>query len=189
MVDQPAPPKMFSISCSFSENLVKSYVGAPRRIGGPSYGESWIRPWWAWHPEREETMWDLITSLCVEIPSLKENQFSSWTVFCSPNFCCTRRLSFACKVVFSFNFAPNELSAHYADDSITVNYRLFTVQFLFASVSPAQFDLQITCYQRIKVAFSPLSPRLHCITLIMNLLIFFLMSQYQESQLLPTWCV
>ena len=131
----------------------------------------------------------LITSLCVEIPSLKKNQFSSWTVFCSPNFCCTRRLSFACKVVFSFNFAPNELSAHYADDSITVNYRLFTVQFLFASVSPAQCDLQITCYQRIKVAFSPLSPRLHCITLIMNLLIFFLMSQSQESQLLPTWCV
>ena len=32
-------PKIFSISYSFSQNLAKSYVGAP------SYGESWIRPW------------------------------------------------------------------------------------------------------------------------------------------------
>ena len=32
-------PKIFSISCSFSENLAKSYVGA-----SPSYRESWIRP-------------------------------------------------------------------------------------------------------------------------------------------------
>ena len=36
----------FSISCSFSENLAKSYVGAPPQKGWyPSYGESWIRPW------------------------------------------------------------------------------------------------------------------------------------------------
>ena len=35
----PLRPKMLSISCSFSQNLAKSYVGAP------SYGESWIRPW------------------------------------------------------------------------------------------------------------------------------------------------
>ena len=36
----------FSISCSFWENLTKSYVGAPpRRVGAPSYRESWIRPW------------------------------------------------------------------------------------------------------------------------------------------------
>ena len=31
-------PKIFSISCTFSKNLAKSYVGAP------SCGESWIRP-------------------------------------------------------------------------------------------------------------------------------------------------
>ena len=37
-------PKIISISCSFSENLAKSYVGAhPTRIGAPSYRESWIR--------------------------------------------------------------------------------------------------------------------------------------------------
>ena len=32
-------PNIFSISCSFSEKFVTSYVGAP------SYGESWTRPW------------------------------------------------------------------------------------------------------------------------------------------------
>ena len=41
----PLRPKIFSNSCSFSQNLAKSYVGAPRRVGAPSYGESWIRPW------------------------------------------------------------------------------------------------------------------------------------------------
>ena len=43
----PPWPKIFSISCSFSQNLAKSYVGAPPpwRVGAPSYGESWIRPW------------------------------------------------------------------------------------------------------------------------------------------------
>ena len=36
---------MFSISCSFRQNLAKSYVSAPVwRVGAPSYGESWIRP-------------------------------------------------------------------------------------------------------------------------------------------------
>ena len=44
-------PEIFSISCSFSENLANSYVGAfppplpPRTVGAPSYGEFWIRPW------------------------------------------------------------------------------------------------------------------------------------------------
>ena len=37
-------PKFLSISCSFSENLAKSYVGAPWRVGTLSYGESWIHP-------------------------------------------------------------------------------------------------------------------------------------------------
>ena len=42
----PLRPKIFSISCSFSENLTKSYVGAPpQRVGAPSYRESWIRTW------------------------------------------------------------------------------------------------------------------------------------------------
>ena len=42
-----APPlraKIFLISCSFSQNLAKSYVGAPPRPGAPSYGKCWIRP-------------------------------------------------------------------------------------------------------------------------------------------------
>ena len=33
-----------SISCSFSQNLAKSYVGAPQMAGAPSYGKSWIHP-------------------------------------------------------------------------------------------------------------------------------------------------
>ena len=42
----PLRPKIFSISCSLSWNLAKSYVGAPPpRVGTPSYGKSWIRPW------------------------------------------------------------------------------------------------------------------------------------------------
>ena len=39
----PPRPKIFSISCSFSQNLAKSYVGAPLNGWRPSYGESWIR--------------------------------------------------------------------------------------------------------------------------------------------------
>ena len=44
---RPPRPKIFSISYSFSQNLSKSYVGAPPppRAGAPSYGKSWIRPW------------------------------------------------------------------------------------------------------------------------------------------------
>ena len=49
----PLRPKIFSISCSFSHNLVKSYVGAPWRVGAPSYGESWIRPWEVWYYQRK----------------------------------------------------------------------------------------------------------------------------------------
>ena len=49
----PPPPhpqtKIFSISCSYSENLIKLYVGAPHcRVGAPSYGKSWIRPWYCY---------------------------------------------------------------------------------------------------------------------------------------------
>ena len=33
--DPPPRPKMFSISCSFSEILTKSYVGAPLRGSAP----------------------------------------------------------------------------------------------------------------------------------------------------------
>ena len=43
-------PKMFSISCSFSEIWAKWHIGHPssRRICAPFYRESWIRPWNAW---------------------------------------------------------------------------------------------------------------------------------------------
>ena len=37
-------PKIFSISCSFLENLAKSYVDTPEHWH-PSYGESCIYPW------------------------------------------------------------------------------------------------------------------------------------------------
>ena len=37
-------PEMFLISCSFVEILAKPYFGAPWKIGGPTYGESWIHP-------------------------------------------------------------------------------------------------------------------------------------------------
>ena len=40
----PTRPKIFSISCSFWENLTKLYVGAPPEGRRPSYGESWIHP-------------------------------------------------------------------------------------------------------------------------------------------------
>ena len=39
----PLGVQILSISCSFRENLAKSYVGAPRRGGAPSSGKSWIR--------------------------------------------------------------------------------------------------------------------------------------------------
>ena len=40
-----APPRnqILSISCSFWENSTNSYVGAPRGVGAPSSGKSWIR--------------------------------------------------------------------------------------------------------------------------------------------------
>ena len=37
----PGGPHL-SISCSFWENLAKSYVSAPWRVGAPSSGKSWI---------------------------------------------------------------------------------------------------------------------------------------------------
>ena len=43
----PPPPlatKLFSISCSFQENLIKSYPGAPLGVGA-LLGKSWIRHW------------------------------------------------------------------------------------------------------------------------------------------------
>ena len=45
ILDAPPPPgvQILSISCSFWENLAKSYVGAPWRVGAPSSGKSWIR--------------------------------------------------------------------------------------------------------------------------------------------------
>ena len=39
----PQGAQILSISCSFWENLAKSYVGAPRGVGAPSSGKSWIR--------------------------------------------------------------------------------------------------------------------------------------------------
>ena len=43
----PHRVQILSISCSFWENLAKSYVGVPppRRVGAPSSGKSWIRHW------------------------------------------------------------------------------------------------------------------------------------------------
>ena len=41
----PAGVQILSISCSFWENLKKSYVGAPWRVGTPISGKSWIRHW------------------------------------------------------------------------------------------------------------------------------------------------
>ena len=35
--------QILSISCSFGEILVKSYVGVPWRVGAPTLGKSWIR--------------------------------------------------------------------------------------------------------------------------------------------------
>ena len=40
------PVQILSISCSFCENLAKSYVGAPRGVGVPSSEKSWIRHCW-----------------------------------------------------------------------------------------------------------------------------------------------
>ena len=41
----PVGAQILSISCSFWENLAKSYVGAPWGVGTPSSGKSWIRHW------------------------------------------------------------------------------------------------------------------------------------------------
>ena len=42
----PLGAQILSISCSFWENLAKSYVGAPPwGVGAPSSGKSWIRHW------------------------------------------------------------------------------------------------------------------------------------------------
>ena len=54
-----APPgiRILSISCSFWENLAKSYVGTPPRVGAPSSGKSWIRHC-NWLVSTEETICD-----------------------------------------------------------------------------------------------------------------------------------
>ena len=42
-------PKFSQFHAVFSQNLAKSYVGAPLpRAGAPYYGKSWIRPWNDW---------------------------------------------------------------------------------------------------------------------------------------------
>ena len=40
----PPQSKIFLISCSFSENLTKSYVGAPQRVGAPPTGNPGSAP-------------------------------------------------------------------------------------------------------------------------------------------------
>ena len=75
--ERPLPlPKFFSISCSFSENLAKSYVGDPPPPGGwdaPSYGESSIRHW------RDLRIWTLHLSKWY----MGNNNISSfWLPFC-----------------------------------------------------------------------------------------------------------
>ena len=40
----PPLPKIFTISCSILGNLAKLYVGVPRGLAPPSFGESWSRP-------------------------------------------------------------------------------------------------------------------------------------------------
>ena len=55
----PLRPKIFSISCSFSQNLAKyNMLAPPRRVGAPSYGVSWIRPCPSrdLHTEKEEVL-------------------------------------------------------------------------------------------------------------------------------------
>ena len=41
--DAPRGAQILSISCSFWENMAKSYVGTPRGVGAPFSGKSWIR--------------------------------------------------------------------------------------------------------------------------------------------------
>ena len=50
ILDARPPPRVqiLSISCSFSEILAKSYVGAPRGVGAPSSGKSWIHHCVGW---------------------------------------------------------------------------------------------------------------------------------------------
>ena len=86
MADPPAPPKMFSISCSFSENLVKSYVGAPGGLAAPPTGNPESAPGGRGTLKEKRQCEILITSLCVEIPSLKENQFHRGQYFVPPTF-------------------------------------------------------------------------------------------------------
>ena len=44
----PPTAEKFLNFMQFFENLAKSYVGAlPWRLGAPSYGEHWIRPWFS----------------------------------------------------------------------------------------------------------------------------------------------
>ena len=40
----PGGPNSFNFM-QFLRNLAKSYVGAPRGVGAPSSGKSWIRHW------------------------------------------------------------------------------------------------------------------------------------------------
>ena len=51
----PLRPKIVSISCSFMENFTKMSVGATRKVGGPSYRESWIRPCFVIYTDYLET--------------------------------------------------------------------------------------------------------------------------------------
>ena len=43
---RPWGPNFLLILCSFREILIKSYPGAPLRVGALSSGKSWIRHWW-----------------------------------------------------------------------------------------------------------------------------------------------
>ena len=51
----------------FLRKLTKSYVGAPLRVGVPSYWESWIRPWYLPLKLNDRTSWwwcEIGQSLC-----------------------------------------------------------------------------------------------------------------------------
>ena len=70
----PLWPKIFLISCSFLENLTKSYVGAPQRVGAPSYRESWIRPCYCLNfvfniADKYSGQLGMNTRQCLSIPS------------------------------------------------------------------------------------------------------------------------
>ena len=58
----PGGAQILSISCSFWENMAKSYVGAPPRgVGAPSSGKSWIRHCNEWIDQI--TFWRKIRSI------------------------------------------------------------------------------------------------------------------------------